>query len=58
MKETITVAGQRADAAAVAGDRSNRQLIFKICASITDSISEINNIQADSEGSRCHDPDL
>ena len=36
VKRTTTVAGQWADAAAIAAGRSDKQVIFKNCASFTD----------------------
>ena len=41
VKGTITVVGQGPDAAGVAGDRNNKQVIFKNFAPFTDCISEI-----------------
>ena len=47
MKGTITVAGQPANAAAIAANRNNKQVKFKNCPPSTDFNSEINNAQVD-----------
>ena len=47
LKSTITVVGAGADAAAIAGDRNNKQVIFKNCALFCDCITETNNKQVD-----------
>ena len=44
---TIIVAGAGADDAVIATDRNNKKVIFKNCASFTDSITKINNTQVD-----------
>ena len=46
-KRTTTAIGQRADAAAIVVDRNDKEVIFKNCAPLTDSISEIRNTQVD-----------
>ena len=44
MKGTISIVGQVADeAAAIATDRNDKEVIFRNCAPFTDCISEINN---------------
>ena len=47
MKRNITVVWQGVNDAAIAADRSNKQVIFKNCAPFTDCISEINNSRVD-----------
>ena len=47
LKVTITVVGQRADAASIAAETNNNQVIFKNRAPFNDCISEINNTQVD-----------
>ena len=44
---TMLVAGAGADDAVIATDRNNKKVIFKNCASFTDSITKINNTQVD-----------
>ena len=44
---TITVVGQGADAASIAAETNNNQVIFKNRAPFNDCISEINNTQVD-----------
>ena len=44
-KGTISVANTAA--ASAAGNNINKKVIFKICASFTDGMSEINNTQVD-----------
>ena len=39
--------GHGADAAAIAADRNDNQVILKNCAPFTDCIREINNTQVD-----------
>ena len=39
--------GQGTDAAAIATDRLNKQVIFKNCAPLIDCISEINDTKTD-----------
>ena len=41
------VVGQGADAAAIAANRSNKQVTFNNCALFTDCVSEINNTHVD-----------
>ena len=45
VKGAITVIGHRSDAAAVAADRNNKQVIFKNCVPFTDCIGKIYNTQ-------------
>ena len=47
VKGNINVTGQRADAVAIAGDRNDKDLIFKNHAQFTDYIIEIINAQAE-----------
>ena len=47
VKGTITVVVAGAANAAIAGDRNNKQAIFKTCAPFTDCISEKTAIQVD-----------
>ena len=47
VKETITVVGEVASAAAVAADRNDKQVMFKNCAPYTDRTIEVNIIQVD-----------
>ena len=47
VKWTIIVVGHGADAAAIAADRNDNQVILKNCAPFTDCIREINNTQVD-----------
>ena len=46
VKQTMTVVGQGADATSIE-DRSNKQVIFKNCASFTNYVSEENNARVD-----------
>ena len=47
VKRTITAVEQGADTAAIAANKSNKQVIFKNCAPFTDCVSEMNNTQVD-----------
>ena len=47
VKETITVVGEVASAAAVAADRNDKQVMFKNCAPYADRTIEVNIIQVD-----------
>ena len=47
VRGTITVVGQGADAAAIAVDRKNKQVIFKNCAPFSGYINEINNTKVE-----------
>ena len=46
VKQTMTVVGQGADATSIE-DRSNKQVIFKNCASFTNYVSKENNARVD-----------
>ena len=46
-EEIKAAVGQGTDAAAIATDRLNKQVIFKNCASLIDCISEINDTKID-----------
>ena len=48
----ITITGAGANDTAKRLDETNKGVIFKNCASFTDCISEINNIQIDN--AKCH----
>ena len=45
VKETITITGAGADAAARQADKRDKEVVFKNCAPFTNCISEINNTQ-------------
>ena len=47
VKEKITIAGERDDAAARRADERNKSVIFKNCVSFTKCIIKINNMEID-----------
>ena len=47
VKWIIAIVGQGTDAAALAADRLNKEVILKNCALFANCISEINNTQID-----------
>ena len=47
VKGTITLVGQRGDAAAIKTDRNNKQVTIKNCEPFTDCETETNNTQVD-----------
>ena len=47
VKGIIAIVGQETDAAALAADRLNKEVLLKICALFANCISEINNTQID-----------
>ena len=47
VKRNLTVVGQGNDAAAIAAERNNKQVIFKNCAPFTSWISKINDANLD-----------
>ena len=47
LKGTLNVVGQRADTAATATNRKDKELIRKNCPSFTNYTSELNNTQVD-----------
>ena len=47
LKETITMTGAGADAAARQGDQRNKGVIFKNCTTFINCKSEINNTEID-----------
>ena len=53
-KGRITVVGQGADAASIAVDRNDKEVVFKNCALFTSCISKINNAVRDN----CEDIDI
>ena len=49
VKETITITGEGADAAAVRADERDKGVTFKNCAPFTKCISRINNTDIDND---------
>ena len=45
VEERITVIGKIADAAAIAADRNNKEVVFKICSPFVKCISKIKNVE-------------
>ena len=47
VKRTIAITGMEAETVTRQGDKRNKQVTFKSCASFTDCVKEINDTQVD-----------